>query len=476
MGIFVKIYLLVLTLLSIFCIHRFYLFILYRKLKNTKIKPLKKFKKLPFVTVQLPVYNEMYVVKRLIDSACKLNYPKDRFEIQILDDSTDETTEIIAKLTEKYKSLGFNIYHIRRNSRKGFKAGALQYGLNLAKGEFIAIFDADFIIPENFLIETIHYFTDEKVGMVQTCWDFINRDYSILTKVQSLILTAHFKIEHFVRNRSGRFFNFNGTAGIWRKEAIISSGGWQDDTLTEDLDLSYRAQLNGWKFIFLENVKSSSELPVNMNAFKKQQYRWTKGSVQSFIKLFPEILKKDLPFKVKLEAFFHLGGNFSYLFVLILSIIMYPAIVERINQGWYQLLFSDFPIFLVSFISIFLFYSTVCENFLIIPVLMAVCIGMSINNSFAVISAIIGQKSEFERTPKFNIKSKKDKWFLKKYTERLFFLPFVEILMGLYYVFVIKFAIIRETFFSIPFILIFFTGFFYCGFLSFFHNLLVRAK
>ncbi len=337
-------------ILSIYCLHRLYLVIIYNLHKSDNVIPKGKIKPLPFVTIQLPVYNEKYVVKRLIESACNINYPKEKFEIQVLDDSTDETSKIIEKLVLTFKNKGFNIYHIRRNNRKGFKAGALQYGLNFSKGEFIAIFDADFLIPEKFLLETIHYFKDPKVGLVQACWDYINKDYSIFTKVQSLILDGHFILEHFSINRSGRFFNFNGTAGIWRKKAIIEAGGWSNDTLTEDLDLSYRAQLKGWKFIFLKDLKAFSELPVDVNSFKQQQHRWTKGSVETFFKIFPEILKSKLPLKVKIEALFHLGGNFSYLFLMLLSLIMYPAITARLDYGWYQLIFTDIPMFLMSFI------------------------------------------------------------------------------------------------------------------------------
>ncbi len=463
-------------ILSIYCLHRLYLVSVYYFYKDKEVKPKKKFKPLPFVTIQLPIYNEKYVVKRLIESAININYPKEKFEIQILDDSTDETSIIIATLVDKYKKDGFNISHIKRESRIGFKAGALQYGLQFANGDFIAIFDADFVIPEDFLLKTIHYFKNSKVGLVQTCWDYINRNYSILTKVQSLMLDGHFIIEHFSRNRSGKFFNFNGTAGIWRKKAIIDAGGWHSDTLTEDLDLSYRAQLKGWKFIFLKDLKSISELPVEINSFKQQQHRWTKGSIETFFKIFPEILKSKLPLKIKLEAFFHLGGNFSYIFLLFLAIIMYPSIVARLNYGWYQLLFTDLPMFFVSFFSIYIFYLVAINesnknlNKINIPVLMSTCIGLSINNAKAVLEGIFKLKSQFNRTPKFNIKNKNDTWFGKKYRLGLNFIAFLELLMACYYAYIIDFSIKRHNFASIPFLLLFFTGFLYVGLLSIYHG------
>ena len=478
MPLIVKLYFIILFILGLFCIHRIVLVMLFYKNKDKIFKPSEKFKDLPFVTIQLPVFNEKYVVKRLIKSACNIDYPKNKFEIQILDDSTDETTEIISSLVESKRAEKINIIHIHRTNRKGFKAGALQEGLKKAKGEFIAIFDADFIIPQDFLKNTINFFTHKNVAMVQTCWDYTNRDYSSLTKIQALILDAHFKIEHFVRNITGKFFNFNGTAGIWRKKAIEDVGGWHNDTLTEDLDLSYRAQLNGWKFIFLKNVTSLSELPVDMNSFKKQQFRWTKGSIETFLKLFPMIIKANLPLNVKIEAFFHLAGNFSYPLILFLSLIMYPSIKARIEIGWYQLLFTDIPIFAISFISIFIFYFTVIklnkDNLISslwkIPLLMAIGIGLSLNNSKAVFEALINKKSSFERTPKFNIFSKNDTWMKKNYRIKIFFIPLFEMFMACYYLYIIDFSFLRKTFASLPFLILFFSGFVLCSFLSFFHN------
>ncbi len=451
----------------------------YYILKNEILKPSGKFGKLPFVTIQLPVYNEKYVVERLINSSVNVSYPKSRFEVQVLDDSTDETTDIIAKIVNDLIEKGFNITHIRRGNRFGFKAGALQYGLEIAKGNFIAIFDADFLVPQNFIKDTIHYFTDPQIGMVQICWDYINRDYSAITEIQGVMLDGHFIVEHFARNRSGKFFNFNGTAGIWRKRAIIDAGGWQDDTLTEDLDLSYRAQIKGWKFLYLKDSKSLSELPVDINAFKQQQHRWAKGSIETFKKDFPLLLKEKLPLTVKLEALFHLGGNFSYILVLLLSLVMYPSIVSRLDIGWYQLLFTDIPLFVFSFFSIAIFYivaemergSSFAKSILKIPMLMSVGIAMSINNSKAVLEALFNKKSSFERTPKFNITLKREKWFYKNYRVKNLSLPSVEFIMALYFGYIILFSVTRGNFFSVPLLLIFFVGFLYSSMLSFYHTL-----
>ncbi|MCC7431076.1 glycosyltransferase family 2 protein, partial [bacterium] len=310
---FVFTYYFALTILGIFGLHRFYIIFLFLKHKNKIPKPLKKFQKLPLITIQLPIFNELYVVERLITATLKIDYPKNLLEIQVLDDSTDETSEIAEKLVSKFKKEGFNIVYLHRKNRVGFKAGALEEGKKIAKGEFLAIFDSDFVPTPEILKEAIHFFTDEKIGMIQTRWGHLNRDFSLLTKIQAILLDGHFVVEQTARNRSGSFFNFNGTAGIWRKTAIETSGGWQHDTLTEDLDLSYRAQLKGWKFIFLSEIITPAELPVDMNAFKSQQHRWAKGSIQTMKKLLPAILSSDLPFKVKFEAFFHLTNNVAYL-------------------------------------------------------------------------------------------------------------------------------------------------------------------
>src|SRR5262245_1421076 len=300
-------YFFVLLILAVYGWHRYYLVYVYMKHKNEQPAPKASFDRLPVVTIQLPLYNEMYVVDRLVDAVCRIEYPRELLEIQVLDDSTDETREIAELAVRRHALHGIDIKYIHREDRTGFKAGALDKGLEVARGQYVAIFDADFIPKPDFLSRTVHYFTDDKVAMVQTRWGHVNEDYSLLTKIQAVLLDAHFVLEHGSRNRGGCFFNFNGTAGIWRREAIGDAGGWQHDTLTEDLDLSYRAQLRGWQFIFLPDHVAPAELPVEMNAFKSQQHRWAKGSIQTFLKLMPHILRSEQSRKVKAEAFFHLS-------------------------------------------------------------------------------------------------------------------------------------------------------------------------
>jgi cellulose synthase/poly-beta-1,6-N-acetylglucosamine synthase-like glycosyltransferase len=308
------VYFFVLSILAIYGWHRYYLVYLYMKNKDKRPVPgqLPALKDLPRVTIQLPIFNEMYVADRLIDAVVEMDYPAELLEIQVLDDSTDETTEIAELAVRRHASRGCNIQYLHRVNRRGFKAGALEAGLRVASGEFIAIFDADFIPSSDFLMRTLpHFAADPKIGMVQARWGHINEDYSLLTKIQSMLLDAHFVLEHGGRHRGGCFFNFNGTAGIWRRDAIESAGGWQHDTLTEDLDLSYRAQLKGWRFVFLPDLVAPAEVPVEMNSFKSQQHRWAKGSIQTCMKLLPRILFSRQPLSVKAEAFFHLSANFN---------------------------------------------------------------------------------------------------------------------------------------------------------------------
>jgi cellulose synthase/poly-beta-1,6-N-acetylglucosamine synthase-like glycosyltransferase len=311
-------YFFVLSILAVYGWHRYYLVYLYMRHKDSQPAEPAALDPLPVVTVQLPIYNEMYVADRLIDAVCRLDYPPELLEIQVLDDSTDETCEIAELAVRRNAAQGIDIKYFHRDDRAGYKAGALEAGLRIARGRFVAIFDADFLPGADFLHRLLPHFGDDGVGMVQARWGHINQDYSLLTKIQSILLDGHFVLEHGARNRSGRFFNFNGTAGIWRRDAIDSAGGWQHDTLTEDLDLSYRAQLLGWKFVFLPDVVSPAEVPVEMNAFKSQQHRWAKGSIQTCRKLLPQILQADLPPQVKAEAFFHLTANFNYLLMVAL--------------------------------------------------------------------------------------------------------------------------------------------------------------
>lgn len=450
----------------------------YLYYKHQKDKPTLKGRldPLPRVTIQLPIYNEMYVVKRLITATCNIDYPKELLDIQVLDDSTDETATIARECVKEFRKKGYDITYIHRTTREGFKAGALAEGLRTAKGEYIAIFDADFVPPKDTLQKTIHYFADKTVGMVQTRWTYLNRNYSLLSKIQAIMLDGHFVIEHTARNWSGRFFNFNGTAGIWRRETIETAGGWHNDTLTEDLDLSYRAQMKGWKFIFLRDELSPSEIPVDINGFKTQQHRWAKGSIQTAKKLLGQIIKSDLPIKVKAEAFFHLTNNISYLLMLLLSILIYPSMVARINIGWFQMLVTDVPFLLVATVGISFFYTCSQKEayknwksrLIYLPMLMSLGIGLSVNNSKAVLEALFNRHTEFRRTPKFKIEGKKDRWFGKRYREKLSLLLVIELLLGFYFTFNVYFAYVNRIYVSIPFLMIFQVGFFYIAFLSLF--------
>src|SRR5512137_2222336 len=377
---------LVLLVLSVYGSHRYFMAYLYFRHKYNVPVPRRRWEALPRVTVQLPVFNEMHVVERLIAAVCEL------------DDPTDETTHISRKSVEAWRSKGIDIHYIHRTNRQGFKAGALEHGLTTATGEFVAVFDADFVPQKDFLRRTVHFFTDDGVGMVQVRWEHLNRKASPLTEVQSILLDGHFVIEHTARNRSGRFFNFNGTAGIWRRAIIASAGGWQHDTLTEDLDLSYRAQLAGWKFLFLPEVVAPAEIPVEMSAFKSQQHRWGKGSIQTAMKLLPRIFRADLPWDVKKEAFFHLTANVGYLLMIPLAILMPLAVVVRVSHGWFQVLLLDLPFFATATMSVCVFYvasqreiqASTWQRVKYLPYLMALGIGMAVNQARAVVEALLG--------------------------------------------------------------------------------------
>src|SRR6266542_2992322 len=429
---------------------------------------------LPVVTIQLPLYNEMYVADRLIAAVCEIDYPRERLEIQVLDDSTDETRGIAELAVRRFAAEGLDIKYYYRADRHGFKAGALEAGLKVARGEFIAIFDADFSPATDFLMRLVPHFRDPQVAMVQARWGHINQDYSLLTKIQSILLDAHFVLEHGGRNRSGRFFNFNGTAGIWRRTAIDDAGGWQHDTLTEDLDLSYRAQLRGWRFVFVSNVIAPAEVPVEMNAFKSQQFRWAKGSIQTCRKLLPMILRSNQPLGVKAEAFFHLTANFNYPFMCVLSVLMFPAMVIRYNMGWYEMLLIDVPLFFAATFSVCNFY-IVCQREIhrdwrarikYLPFLMSIGIGLSINNTRAVLEALFNKQSEFTRTPKYRIEADGDEWVGKKYRQSVAVQPLIELALGLYFTATVFYALANQIYGTVPFLVLFQIGFLYTGLLS----------
>jgi cellulose synthase/poly-beta-1,6-N-acetylglucosamine synthase-like glycosyltransferase len=475
-------YLTILFILAIYGIHRYHLVYLYLKNKNKVATPAAKLAVLPKVTVQLPIYNEMYVVERLVEAVCAIRYPRELLEIQVLDDSTDGTRDIAAACVKRHKDLGFDIHHIYRTNRLGFKAGALENGLRHATGEFIAIFDADFLPSPNFLEDVVDYFSDPQVGMIQVRWGHINREYSLLTQIESVILDGHFMIEHGGRHLSGRFFNFNGTAGLWRRSAIETSGGWEHDTLTEDTDLSYRAQMLGWKFLYLPHIVCNAELPVEMNSFKTQQSRWAKGLIQTAIKLLPRILRSDLPLKIKIEAFFHLTANIAYPLMIALAFLLLPSMIVRFNQGWFQMLYIDLPLWLASTASVSTFYLVAQRELYpdwrkrlkYLPLLMAVGIGLSVSNSKAVMEAILGIQTSFKRTPKYKIESKKDRWATKVYLRRTGVLPLFELSLGVYFGLVVIYAFFSENYPTIPFLMLFVVGFTYMGLMSILHMTLHR--
>jgi cellulose synthase/poly-beta-1,6-N-acetylglucosamine synthase-like glycosyltransferase len=467
-------YFFVLIILAIYGWHRYYLVYLYMKHRDKGPSVTDALDPTPVVTIQLPLYNEMYVADRLIEAVCRIDYPADRLEIQVLDDSTDETVSIAEHAVRRFAAQGVDIKYYHRTDRNGYKAGALEAGLKAARGEFIAIFDADFIPSTDFLTRLMPHFANPRVAMVQARWGHINQDYSLLTKIQSILLDGHFVLEHGGRNRSGRFFNFNGTAGAWRRVAIDDAGGWQHDTLTEDLDLSYRAQLRGWQFVFLSDLIAPAEVPVEMNAFKSQQFRWAKGSVQTCRKLLPRILRANLPLSVKAEAFFHLTANFNYPLMCILSVLMFPSMVIRYNMGWYEMLLIDVPLFFAATFSVCNFYM-VCQREIhrdwltrvkYLPFLMSIGIGLSINNTRAVFEALFNKQSEFTRTPKYRIEGDTDEWVGKKYRQSVAVQPLIELALGLYFTATVFYALANQIYGTVPFLVLFQIGFLYTGLLS----------
>jgi cellulose synthase/poly-beta-1,6-N-acetylglucosamine synthase-like glycosyltransferase len=468
-------YFLVLAVLAIYGLHRYWLVYNYYKYRRNVPPAPPALEHWPKVTIQLPTYNERYVIERLVEAVSNFDYPRELLDVQVLDDSTDETREVARACVERYAALGLPISYIHRANREGFKAGALENGLKTARGEFIAIFDADFLPGPDFLRRTIPYFQDPRLGMVQTRWTYLNRDYSLLTEVETILLDGHFVIEHGARCRRGAFFNFNGTAGVWRRKAIEEAGGWQHDTLTEDTDLSYRAQLRGWQFLYLPEIECASELPVEMNAFKAQQARWAKGLMQTAKKILPRILRSSAPWHVKAEAFFHLTANVCYPLMILLSTMLLPAMIVRFYQGWFQMLVIDLPLFLASTCSISSFYlvaqrelrpRTWWRTFLFLPFVMATGIGISVRNAKAVLEAVIGHKSEFARTPKFRIEGKQDTFVKKSYRNRAGWMPYFEVFLGFYFAFTVVYAFRNENYATIPFLLLFVWGYFYTGLMS----------
>ncbi|MCL2648302.1 MAG: glycosyltransferase [Phycisphaerales bacterium] len=479
----VGLYLLTLGILTVYGMHRYVQVYLYCRHHHKAPTPAGTFPELPKVTVQLPMYNEMYVARRIIEGACALDYPREKLEIQVLDDSTDDSAQIAAKCCEEMRRLGHNVHYIHRTNRQGYKAGALAHGLTQATGEFVVIFDADFVPAKEMIRQSIHFFTDPNVGCVQTRWDHMNRRDSLLTRCQAIFLDGHFMIEHTARNRSGRFINFNGTAGIWRRKAIEDSGGWQHDTLTEDVDLSYRAQLRGWRFVFLPELLAPAELPPEIVGFKQQQHRWTKGQVQTAVKLLPSILRAPLPLRVKTEAFFHLTSPAVYLPAIVLSLILFPVwfvdpeLFTVSRSALVAMVIASFCGLLTASAGTFYMLSQKAvgrsqwRTVLLVPFLMAIGMGISVMNGLAVLEGLFGRKdTEFVRTPKYGANGPSD-WKKKAGTynkKKLSMLPFIEILFGVYLAACAIAAIFtRMAWGTAPFLIIFSFGYLYVGLLTF---------
>ena len=476
-------YITALTILFIFGSHGFVMIYYYLKFKSRKQPSAGTLETYPVVTVQLPVFNEVYVVGRLIDAACAMIYPKDKLEIQVLDDSTDETVEVVAQHVERYRKLGYDIKQVRRTNRQGFKAGALKEGLVSARGEYVAIFDADFVPRQDFLLTTLPYFaTDPQIGLVQTRWEHINSDYSILTRTQAMALDGHFVIEQAVRNKVGFFINFNGTAGVWKKECILDAGNWQADTLTEDLDLSYRAQLRGWKFKYLNNVTSPAELPSEINALKSQQFRWTKGAIETARKMLPTVWRSDLPLKIKVHATFHLTNNLVFPFIVLAGVLNVPLVFIK-HAGAHNAYFTFMSVFVFAFIGSFLFYlfsqkdvyADWRKRIFLFPVFMAGSMGFAVNNSRAVLEGLFKRKSEFVRTPKYSIQNKKDTWRDKSYTPvKISGTVVLEVFLAAYCLIGVVASIYFLEIAAVPFQLMFFLGFTFVSGMSLKHAFLAR--
>lgn len=434
---------------------------------------------LPTVTVQLPVFNERYVVERLIDAVCAMDYPADRLEVQVLDDSTDDTVELSRRIVEEKKRLGFDIVLLHRTDRTGFKAGALREGLAVARGEYVAIFDADFIPSRDFLRDTLpHLVADPRLGMVQARWEHLNSDYSLLTRVQAMALDAHFAMEQQVRNRAGVFINFNGTAGVWRKECILDAGDWESDTLTEDLDLSYRAQLRGWRFLYLNSVTVPAELPAEVNGLKLQQFRWTKGAIETAKKHLWRVWRSDVPTAVKLHATVHLTSNLVFPFILFIAILNLPIILVKKAHPELDIYFNLMAVFIIASVSSFLFYLCAQRNIrqdwrkriLLFPLFMAGTMGLAVNNTGAVLQALFNRKSEFKRTPKYGVMKKGDTWKRSLYRfSNVSFGTVVELLLALYFVAAVGVSLWLVEIAALPFQFMYLFGFGLAGFLSLRH-------
>jgi cellulose synthase/poly-beta-1,6-N-acetylglucosamine synthase-like glycosyltransferase len=464
-------YLSMAVMLSVYGLHRLALLALYYR-HAARAQPIGVDllpEELPHVLVQLPIYNEKFVADRLIDAVAAMDWPRSHLQIQVLDDSTDRTTPILAAACARHRAHGLRIEHVRREGREGFKAGALAYGMSLPSGgaPLIALFDADFVPDPDFLRRTVPVLlADERTGMVQGRWGHLNRDESLITKLQAILLDGHFVIEHSARFRSSRFFNFNGTAGIWRRSAIEAGGGWQGDTLCEDLDLSYRAQMAGWRFIYMQHLEVPAELPGDIAAFKSQQHRWAKGSIQTARKLLPSLWRSSLPLAIKVEATFHLAGNLAYPMMGVLLVLLPLSLAARLQWDWTWGLLVDLPIFICATINLVLFYAAAerelrdgqwLRRLHLIPAVLALGASLTINNSRAVFQALRGHRSPFVRTPKAGTASS------GQYAQLPSRQSWLELSAGLYYSFAVVFAAANSLWHAVPFLVLFSFGFLYLG-------------
>ena len=484
MGVLIALYGAFLILLSFYGGHRYVLLFNYLRSRRKKTEPVGRYadEDLPGVTVQLPLYNELYVVDRLLESVSQLDYPRDRFQIQVLDDSTDETVDLVRAAVVRLRADGLDIEHVHRSDRTGFKAGALENGLKSAKYDLLAIFDADFRPEPDFLKQMVHYFTDPLVGAAQSRWGHMNEEQSLLTQTQGLMLNGHFMIEHPGRNKNGLFMNFNGTGGLWRRQAIVDAGGWHHDTITEDLDLSYRAQMAGWKVAYDADVVCPAELPVEMNAFKSQQHRWAKGSIQTMLKIIPQLMRSSHPFRIKFEGFMHLTSNLAFLVMVPMCLLSFPMLVmrARIADGTIGLI-VDVGILLCATASVVVFYTATqmvgykswWKRWYLVPTLMAVAVGLTVNQAKAVFEAVIGNESAFVRTPKFNqdgTSKGNSGWLAKRYRGARGLVPILELLFALYFTVSLGYCIRQQLWMTVPFVMIFFTGFWYVSLMSLFQG------
>jgi len=468
------IYFAVLGAMAVYGLHRLFIIWLYHRHRRSVPGPPVTPSVLPSVTVQLPIFNERYVVVGLLDAVARIDYPRELLEVQVLDDSTDDTRLLVAERLSQLREQGLNIVHLHRTEREGFKAGALEAGLQRARGELICVFDADFIPPTAILHRMLPYFANPQVGMVQARWEHLNREYSLLSRLQAIQLDAHFAIEHAARNRSGRFFNFNGTAGIWRRAAIEDAGGWQHDTLTEDLDISYRAQVRGWRFVYVNDVEAPAELPIEMRGFKNQRHRWTKGAVQTARKMLRRIWGSDVPLRAKIEATFHLTANINYPLNLVLAALIVPAMTIRFRDGFAPFLILDVPIFFIATGSVCLYYVLAQRELgrsslaalVSVPLVMALDASIALNNTVAVWEGFRRDPGEFVRTPKFSISSPRESWHTKLYRGRGNWMHWAELVIGLYFTGAVLYAAQARLWPAIPFLLLYQFGYLYTAVVS----------